>query len=316
MRLFIKSVLEDESLERDVSRFILSKPPFSTDEELKNIVLQRRLSSKRTLGEKPDLQPGQVVRTANYKVKILSCGGKGNTGAVYKVETKSGKVIALKVCVKYGPEQIISMQREAKKMEFLKELKVIPHTAILEAGDDYVLKEWAEGITGAQWFQDWFVTGCDLEDQGFKELIKLFQDIAKMNIYLQNFKPQNLVWDAVKWCVVDYGGHKTGVKEEEVMDKYADKFDRLWNKKKELVPPLKELLKRSREGRSGPVLVNGARKDAEEKPKGKKRKSRVKTQNPPADTRTNGEEEKKEGVQNEKEKAGKKAKPTKGSPRK
>jgi len=37
------------------------------------------------LGEKVDLKEGTIVKTDKYKLKVLSCGGKGNTGAVYKV---------------------------------------------------------------------------------------------------------------------------------------------------------------------------------------------------------------------------------------
>ncbi len=99
-----------------------------------------------------------------YLLHLLSSLGQARS--------KNGEILGLKVCVKYEPEQIISMQRgspchpccycyhhdnrhphnilhgfnpESKKMEFIGELGVVPYTAILEAGDDYAVKEWADG---------------------------------------------------------------------------------------------------------------------------------------------------------------------------
>lgn len=39
----------------------------------------------RSIGPQGELAPGTTIRTPGYKLKILSCAGKGNTGAVYKV---------------------------------------------------------------------------------------------------------------------------------------------------------------------------------------------------------------------------------------
>eukprot|EP01087_Luapelamoeba_hula_P008164 TRINITY_DN2024_c0_g1_i2.p1 TRINITY_DN2024_c0_g1~~TRINITY_DN2024_c0_g1_i2.p1 ORF type:complete len:207 (-),score=46.80 TRINITY_DN2024_c0_g1_i2:496-1116(-) len=147
------------------------------------------------------------------------------------------------------------MQRELKKMEYLSALQVIPHTAILEAGDDYCVKEWAEGVTGVEWFRIWtegLVEGetryrpCDLREPGLRALIKLFRDTSTTCIYLQNFKPQNLLWERDKnsWIVVDYGGHKTMANKETAFLKYCDKFDRMWNKKKSIVPPFAQLVQK------------------------------------------------------------------------
>jgi len=80
-------------------------------------------------------------------------------------------------------------------MAFLAELRVCNFTAILEAGDDYAVKEWAEGITGVEWFRMWEAQGAKTADESFRKLIQLFYQIAEKKIYLQNFKPHNLLWD-------------------------------------------------------------------------------------------------------------------------
>jgi len=196
------------------------------------------------------LMPGTMIKTPGYKLKIICCAGKGNTGAVYKAETVKGEhmVVGLKVCVKYEPEVLISMQRESKKMAFLAELRVCNFTAILEAGDDYAVKEWAEGITGVEWFRMWEAQGAKTADESFRKLIQLFYQIAEKKIYLQNFKPHNLLWDQKQqiWHVIDYGGHKA-MSSSEVVQKYYFKFDEMWNKNKKLVPPCVELVRRMEE---------------------------------------------------------------------
>ncbi|KAL6053414.1 Protein kinase domain-containing protein [Balamuthia mandrillaris] len=290
---WIRRVLEEGNADRDVSKFVLSKPPFSEGQhEFKDIVLKRRLT-KRCLGEKlsGDLKEGAVIKTFEHKLKIISCGGKGNTGAVYKATDQNGRIVGLKVCVKYEPEQIISMQRESKKMEYLADLNVVPFTAILEAGDDYVVKEWAEGITGQEWFSRWAADSdsspkqqeagkeqqkrepASTSDPSFRKLVALFRSVASKGIYLQNFKPQNLLWDEEKgdWVVIDYGGHKTVSDSDEVFAKYCDKFDRLWNKRKAVVPPLEELIrkmeqemKEEKEGGEGKAALKKNRKKEKE----------------------------------------------------
>ncbi|KAL6053733.1 ATP-dependent RNA helicase DBP3 like protein [Balamuthia mandrillaris] len=290
---WIRRVLEEGNADRDVSKFVLSKPPFSEGQhEFKDIVLKRRLT-KRCLGEKlsGDLKEGAVIKTFEHKLKIISCGGKGNTGAVYKATDQNGRIVGLKVCVKYEPEQIISMQRESKKMEYLADLNVVPFTAILEAGDDYVVKEWAEGITGQEWFSRWAADSdsspkqqeagkeqqkrepASTSDPSFRKLVALFRSVASKGIYLQNFKPQNLLWDEEKgdWVVIDYGGHKTVSDSDEVFAKYCDKFDRLWNKRKAVVPPLEELIrkmeqemKEEKEGGGGKEALKKNRKKEKE----------------------------------------------------
>jgi hypothetical protein len=80
-------------------------------------------------------------------------------------------------------------------MAFLEELQVCKYTAILEAGDDYAVKEWAEGITGVEWFKVWEMDGAKTSDESFRKLIQLFRKVGEKKIYLQNFKPHNLPWD-------------------------------------------------------------------------------------------------------------------------
>jgi hypothetical protein len=80
-------------------------------------------------------------------------------------------------------------------MAFLEELQVCKYTAILEAGDDYAVKEWAEGITGVEWFKVWEMDGAKTSDESFRKLIQLFRKVGEKKIYLQNFKPHNLLWD-------------------------------------------------------------------------------------------------------------------------
>jgi hypothetical protein len=84
---------------------------------------------------------------------------------------------------------------ETKKMAFLEELQVCKYTAILEGGDDYAVKEWAEGITGVEWFKIWEMDGAKTTDESFRKLIQLFRKVGEKKIYLQNFKPHNLLWD-------------------------------------------------------------------------------------------------------------------------
>jgi len=185
---------------------------------------------------------------------MLLFSWKVYSNKILKAQTQDGRIVGLKVCVKYEPEQIISMQREQKKMEYLAELKVVPYTAILEAGDDYCVKEWVEGITGVEWFAKWTEGGCSLDDESFVLLLQLFRDVASTGVYLQNFKPQNLLWDGSSWQVVDYGGNKTIPDKGGVLKKYCDKFDKMWNKRKDIVPPLMELLKQAERQQQQPVI--------------------------------------------------------------
>ncbi|ELR21592.1 uncharacterized protein ACA1_228630 [Acanthamoeba castellanii str. Neff] len=251
MREWIKSVVEKGDADRDISKFVLSKPPFTEGPDpIKDMIIKRCMGTTgRSIGPQLELTPGTVIKTSGYKLKVLSCAGKGNTGAVYKAQTMNGKgeqIVGLKVCVKYEPEVILSMQRESKKMAFLEELQVCKYTAILEAGDDYAVKEWAEGITGVEWFKVWEMDGAKTSDESFRKLIQLFRKVGEKKIYLQNFKPHNLLWDQEQrlWQVIDYGGHKALNTPEEVVEKYYEKFDDMWNKNKKLVPSCAELVRR------------------------------------------------------------------------
>lgn len=251
MREWIKSVVEKGDADRDISKFVLSKPPFTEGPDpIKDMIIKRCMGTTgRSIGPQLELTPGTIIKTSGYKLKVLSCAGKGNTGAVYKAQTMNGKgeqIVGLKVCVKYEPEVILSMQRESKKMAFLEELQVCKYTAILEAGDDYAVKEWAEGITGVEWFKVWEMDGAKTSDESFRKLIQLFRKVGEKKIYLQNFKPHNLLWDQEQrlWQVIDYGGHKALNTPEEVVEKYYEKFDDMWNKNKKLVPSCAELVRR------------------------------------------------------------------------
>lgn len=195
-----RALVEGGQADRAVAKYVFSKDQkntafFAGERELKQVLLKRYLKPERGIGivvipslaftddtRTPESQArnvlanGTLVHTKSLgQLEIVSLGGIGHTGIVYVARsfTDPNKRYALKVVIRYEPERVISMQREKKKMDYLKSLGVA-HPKLLEDGDDYCIKEWVEGMTGLAWFDEWVKNGHPISDEAFRSLVDLF----------------------------------------------------------------------------------------------------------------------------------------------
>lgn len=75
-------------------------------------------------------------------------------------------------------EILRSFKEEGDRVREVAELS-LRHARIVEAGKNYVIKDWVQGVRGDAWFAKWLSAGAKREDPAFRELMGIFQDLAK-----------------------------------------------------------------------------------------------------------------------------------------
>ncbi|MFN8845776.1 MAG: hypothetical protein ACK5W9_02895 [Bdellovibrionales bacterium] len=116
------------------------------------------------------------------------------------------------------------------KIELYEKLNV-PYARIIEAGPDYLVKEWVEGIRGDEWIKGWVKLSSQKRklDPRYLQLMELFDQISNQKAYVGNLKAINMIHDGVQWVVVDSSTPKLQAGEiQEIRAKYNDVFQKRW----------------------------------------------------------------------------------------
>jgi hypothetical protein len=92
------------------------------------------------------------------------------------------------------------------------------------------VKRWIDGLRGDHWFIQWNEKGRPLDDIAWRRLCEMFDMLAAQNVYVQNLKDLNMIWDGQKWVVIDVGYFKTGLTPQQALGRYYETFDGRWNK--------------------------------------------------------------------------------------
>jgi len=134
------------------------------------------------------------------KVPVLSYLGKGKSGYSYLVEWEGNKCVAKQIhhepCAYYQFGNKIEAERHA--YERLKTVVSVPHLISIDEEHEVLLKEYADGKTGAQIVAEGGLT---------RGMIQCLFDIARVvsreGLNLDYF-PNNFVWNGNGWLYVDY----------------------------------------------------------------------------------------------------------------
>ncbi len=155
----------------------------------------------------------------------------GKRGKVYRAVDKNGKSYAVKVAIDNEADTLKSFKQESSKNRLYKKYN-IPHAKLIESTPRYMIKEWVEGERADQWMVSWEKSGFPAKGvpqiEALKEQIK---QNAKAGVYIGDLNPKNLIWNGESWIVVDSGGVKEGLTQEETLNRYVEKISARWEKK-------------------------------------------------------------------------------------
>jgi hypothetical protein len=130
---------------------------------------------------------------------------------------------------KESEKQFKKLHQEVAKNARMQSLG-LPVADITEEGGDYLVKRWIDGLRGDHWFIQWNEKGRPLDDVAWRRLCEMFDMLAAKNIYVQNLKDLNMIWDGQKWVVIDVGYFKVGLTPQQALGRYYETFDGRWNK--------------------------------------------------------------------------------------
>ncbi|MCP4680807.1 MAG: hypothetical protein GY864_00560 [Desulfobacterales bacterium] len=179
----------------------------------------------------PTLEVGKKIITPGLskQLRIVEFAGQGHRAKIYKTEDyETGDLFALKVIHDSSPINVASIAKDSVKTNILKE-NHINHAGIIEEGVDYVLKVWLDGILGDSWVEAWINNGSIVSDTYFQALMDFYKQCSQKGIHIDNLKPANMMlMPDGSWNPFDPGVISTGLKSEEIIRRYTDKFIRRW----------------------------------------------------------------------------------------
>jgi len=162
----------------------------------------------------------------------------GKDRRVYKVIDQRGRYYAYKHAKKR------SVRKEVERTEAVKKLG-LPHAAMIAYGVDYMLRPWIEGSRGDDWLKAWESFGSPLNVDATNDLFLLLDSCARKGMYVGKLDPEDVVFSAGRWTIVDSGGVKE-MPPKEAADRYFWKMLERWGAKldrhREAFPKLFQLL--------------------------------------------------------------------------
>lgn len=166
------------------------------------------------------VKEGNTIRTpGGLKLRIIKYIDKGKRGFVYMAEDKAGHAYAVKIARVMDEDTLESIQNEPKKMKDIKKLG-LKYAGIIEAGDNYLVKEFAKGQRADDWYVDWVQRGANKHDDGFKALLALYQKAAAQGAFVQDLNHKNLFWHRGEWTIIDSASTQFGLKPSKALKKF------------------------------------------------------------------------------------------------
>jgi hypothetical protein len=194
----------------------------------------------------PSLNVGQrVVTLSGLKLEVVRAVDQGKRGVVFQVkELSTGKVYALKVAKDSDPETLASIADESKKKSKLAE-RGLPHAAMIEQSERFVVTEWVDGVRGDQWVDTWLKSGAPADAPESLALRALMEASAEKKVYIGDLNPKNLIYQAQpgRWVIVDSGSIRQDLTQSEILERYREAIVRRWSKARSgAESPLRALL--------------------------------------------------------------------------
>ena len=165
------------------------------------------------------------VSPEDKEYKVEKYIDHGRRSEVYLIiDKKTNLQYALKVARKNNEETLRSLNKEQKKvLDILKTGE--PTAALVEAGTNYVIREYIEGTRGDEWLKRWVENGYSLQDPALLALAELYKRVAEKNFYIGDLNRKNLIWTpSGKWVVVDSGDIFENVGYQESIERSIAKF--------------------------------------------------------------------------------------------
>ena len=170
----------------------------------------------------PPRSPGTAVELGRLTAWVVAEVGSATTRRVYHVRGSDGAEYALKEC--HGHEVLDKEERRAAKLAGR-----VPIARVMQTGPGWLLREWLQGPTGAEWIERRAAAPCVSEDDAQQErlLRGLFRELAARNLFVAHLTPENLVSHGGPWHIVDCGKVRE-MPEIEALERYRAKLAARW----------------------------------------------------------------------------------------
>ena len=158
--------------------------------------------------------------------QLLELGGSGRRAHVYRVANAQGEQFALKIARNGAAEEITSLELEYYQYKLLTE-RGIEYPEVVQTGDGYILRQWAEGDTGDDWLADesW-------QQNDVNALATFIRGCIEQDVIIGDFKPGNLVLrEDGTWQCIDAGRLTIGLGARAVYQQYRRCLIRKWLKR-------------------------------------------------------------------------------------
>lgn len=198
------------------------------DAPLPQQAVPRTLDAPTTNGHVLETGMQLVLPVTRKTIRIEGIAGVGRRARVYKVVDDAGHLYALKVVRAHTPRNLASIARESVKAEVLSAYG-IPCSVIIEAGEDYALKQWVDGFTGTDWLARAAREQHHVSSVDVAKLFAFFRQGAEQRVAIGDLRPVNMVISAAgEWVPVDPGAIVVGQTPEQVWRRYRRVFVRNW----------------------------------------------------------------------------------------
>jgi hypothetical protein len=187
------------------------------------------LELDRHLGE---LRVGTRVRTAQgLHLELRELVSQKPATAVWRArEIDTRRLIAVKVNLAGDPGRE-ALRADARRNKRLVDMGLGDLTVkILEAHDDYLIKEWIAGSSGTQWLK---TLGPVLDPKAVEitALQQLIEKTAGSGVYVRLLEPGHVLFQDSRAVIVNNGGVLKNRSPQEVYDEYRRNFQDRWARK-------------------------------------------------------------------------------------
>jgi len=167
------------------------------------------------------------IRKETYR--IVKIAGHGRRSIVYQVANQAGRRFAYKIPVNHNPDTLNSLKNEENKARAYSRYG-FKHAKVIGTGDDYILKDWVDGIRGDRWTLEWKDEGFPADSPQIIHLAELIRYSAGKKIYLRDLNQNNLIWDGNDWIIIDSGSVKKKFSRSGIIRLYREYISENWGR--------------------------------------------------------------------------------------
>lgn len=172
---------------------------------------------------------GEEIEIRGETFRVIAVAGRGRRSIVYQVGNRVGRRFALKIPVDCEPDTLNSLKNEELKARAYSRYG-FRHAGVIEAGVDYILKDWVDGVRGDRWTRQWAKDGFPPDTPQIIQLGDLIRHSAAKKIYLRDLNQNNLIWDGEEWVIIDTGSVKKRFSRSRILRLYRDYISENWGR--------------------------------------------------------------------------------------